>query len=71
MSAQYRVGDQVELVRPLPFRRELRAGVRGEIVAVGWSLSLVSVLFTGKQYPHQVAPRHLALVSPAPAEATG
>lgn len=57
MTEQYRVGDRVELVVALPFRRPLRAGLRGAVVAVVPEFGWLTVVFEGHARPYQVRPQ--------------
>jgi hypothetical protein len=77
MSDRFRVGDRVRLLRDLPLRKPVRAGSVG-VVVVGDDgeaepRTTLAVAFTrginGAPYQAvEVFRRHLALVSPAPAE---
>jgi hypothetical protein len=69
MSDRFRVGDRVRLLRDLPLRKPVRAGSVGEAEP----RTTLAVAFTrginGAPYQAvEVFRRHLALVSPAPAE---
>jgi len=69
----YQVGDQVQLTSiPIGRAKRLKVGLVGEVVCTNQGCGWVSVCFGAVQaYPFLLAPRHLALVSRAPAEVAG